>query len=115
MAMIVFTDGKKQLVKHDVAVAIWEILNDEVEPSEDQAVYCEKVADIYLNPYEAPDSYVQRHFEQCVESALKSWVADSRGNPLKPDPTDKQAVAFAEKWQLYVDGVLSNEVRRRWR
>lgn len=61
MAVVVFLDGHRQIVNGEQGVAIWRVLNGEVEPTEQQADYCREIRDLYLNLREAPQSYFDKY------------------------------------------------------
>jgi hypothetical protein len=60
MAYIRFNTGKTGTVSHDKGIAIWQVLNGEVEPENDaQAQFIASIQNIYLDRHNAPESYLK--------------------------------------------------------
>ncbi len=63
MAIIKLTNGNQLTMSHERAVIIWQVLNGEIEGSEEQVTFCSKVERVFLNRYKAPQSYLKRYAE----------------------------------------------------
>lgn len=63
MAVVKLSDGNQLTMSHERALVIWQVLNGEIEGSEEQITFCSKVAKVYLNRYKAPDSYLSHYAE----------------------------------------------------
>lgn len=61
MAFIRFTNGRAMSVSAEQGAAIWRILNDEVQGTPEQQRFCSLIRRIYLNPKNAPASYLERY------------------------------------------------------
>lgn len=60
--MIVFTDNTAKSVSAEQGIAVWNVLNNFKEPeNEKQEAFCLRVKRVYLNPANAPASYLQRY------------------------------------------------------
>lgn len=59
MAFIRLTNKKCVIVPSEKAIAIWRVLNGEVEGTKAQKQFCDQVHSIYLNRHNAPDSYLE--------------------------------------------------------
>lgn len=113
MAIIHRTDGKHEVVDPEIGAAIWKVLNGEIEPSPEQAKYCETVEKIDLNWRKAPDSYIKAHFDTIIPMALSDWMLEVReadghkivtGRVSRPQPGDDFAWNFAKRWGLWYEG-----------
>ena len=62
MALIVTHDNKRHAVSPEKGLAIYQVLNGEIEGTPEQEKFCEQVKSVYLNWRNAPKSYVQRHY-----------------------------------------------------
>lgn len=58
MALVKFFDGRGVELSAEKGLAIWQVLNGQLEPTHEQEKFCEKVLKIYLNWRNAPDDYV---------------------------------------------------------
>lgn len=65
MAVVKLTDGKKLIMPHEKAVVIWQVLNGEIDGTEEQVNFCTKVERVFLSRYKAPASYL-RHYAELI-------------------------------------------------
>jgi len=63
MAFIILTNGQRKTIPAEKAEQIWLVLNNEIEPSEEQVRFCSTVKDVYLNwrNESTPVSYLASH------------------------------------------------------
>lgn len=61
MALIIFTDGSRRIVRAEVGAYMWRILNGEVVPNDKWRAASRTVRRVYLNRTSAPKSYVERY------------------------------------------------------
>ena len=57
MALIILNDNTKRIVSAKQGAYIWRILNNEIEPNDQWAIYCSKIKGVYLNYDYAPERY----------------------------------------------------------
>lgn len=112
MALLRFFDGKNAEVSAATGARIWAILNGEAEPeNEKEEAVATKVKAIYLNYHNAPDSYIEAHFDNIARMVVGSWMvaAEPSGNyqhvvrvavATRPDPTHTWNIEFSKKWGL---------------
>lgn len=60
MAVIKFSENKRQIISHEIAVDIWLILNGEKKGTKEQQKYCENIDKVWLNwrQPDCPESYI---------------------------------------------------------
>ncbi len=80
MALVIFNDGSKVMLKPEQALAVWEILIGEREPENDkQESFCCRVKRIYLNRHTAPESYLRKFPQgQDIEQGSYAQVLGKR-------------------------------------
>lgn len=61
MAYIHFTDNTIKYVSPATGASIWRVLNGETQPTEAQRHYMRRIRRIYLNPQQAPQSYLDKY------------------------------------------------------
>lgn len=60
-AFLYFTDGTHKVISPETGLSIWQALNGDVEPTEQQAEFLPHISNVFLPPSIAPDSYVEAH------------------------------------------------------
>ncbi len=62
MAFVVLSDGSSKSLSAEQGTMVWNILNCVIEPPNDKwDAFCCEVSRIYLNPKNAPESYLKQH------------------------------------------------------
>lgn len=86
-------NGTRMFVEPHKAVRIWEVWNDE-RPARDPREYaiCERIKDIYLNSYTAPESYFRRYPERRPERLEPVRIIDRSRERWVPIETRKDLV-----------------------
>ncbi len=67
MALIRFTNQTIKPLPHDKALAIWNVLNGTVEPTEEQAAFIATVERVYLDWRKAPADYLEKYADTLNE------------------------------------------------
>lgn len=101
VAVIRHNDGRDEIVSPEVAAEVWLILNNEVEPTEEQDGYCSTINRVFLNWRNAPDTYIQRHMSEVRKKVIQEWMRNLDGDYMRPEPTDIENIEFCKKWRLY--------------
>lgn len=117
MAWIKFNDGKDAKCSAETGRRIWDILNGNAEPDEREEAVANRVAKIYLNWHNAPDDYIEKHKDSIFRKAVCEWIVgeDTIGGAFgvaeqkravftRPEPNDKENLAFCKKWGLLKGG-----------
>lgn len=63
MAYVKLTDGTGKYLPADKALLIWQVLNNEVEATDEQRKFCMKIDKVYLNRHKAPQNYIEAHWD----------------------------------------------------
>lgn len=63
MAVVKLFNGDQLTMSHERALTIWQVLNGELDGTDEQKEFCSKVEKVYLNRYKAPDSYLHHYAE----------------------------------------------------
>ena len=71
MALLRLKNGKTTPIAPDKALALWRVLNGEVEGSPEQVAFCRTVDRVYLNWHTAPRSYKHK-YQLAVEQMYDS-------------------------------------------
>lgn len=108
MAMIKFNDESDMPCSAEQGHRYWAVMNGEVEPDEDEMKFCSKIKHIYLNRFNAPDSYIERYREIIFPIALSEWSVDRNGKLMRPG--DESSWEFARRWGLWYMGQPSSIV-----
>lgn len=112
MALLEFVDGRRELVSAQVGVNVWECLNGDIDPDEDQEEFLSKVKRVWLNWRTAPDSYIAQNTEAVLLAHLRlEWMVDRNGELTRPEAGDSEAWEFATKWGLLYQGVKAPKVK----
>lgn len=61
MAFILLKNRKTKFVSPEQGAAIWRIYNGEEQGDKKQMAFVKRIAKIYLNPMNAPKSYLDKH------------------------------------------------------
>lgn len=113
MAMIRLENGDNMEITAEVGAQVWLVLNAEIEGTKEQQEFAETVKKLYLNWRNAPDSYIQERLADIIPMATSGWVISRDTNkPLRPEPGDEQAWAFAKRWGLWENGQKTQLVDR---
>lgn len=112
MALLQFNDGRRELVSREVGENVWACLNGDIEPNDDQEEFLSRVEKVWLNWRYAPDSYIAKNTEEVLYSHLRSvWMVNKQGRLTGPEAGDSEAWAFATKWGLIYQGVVTPKAK----
>lgn len=100
MAFVRFIDGTEKTIKLEQAKKLWSVLNNEVEPTPEQQAFCDRVKHLYISWRKAPDSYLYANKQYIAPMVKDSWIVNSQGVPLRPDPTDKDCIRVSHALKL---------------
>lgn len=94
MAHIRLNNGTTQSLSHEKAVVIWNILQGNQEPTEEQDKFCSKVHAVYLNYLnkDCPVDYIQYHREAIRQQIQHTYQSDFNGRPTRPEPSNKRVI-----------------------
>lgn len=108
MTYVVFSDARKPVYPTlEQGYKMWRI-KEGLDPAEDdkQTHYLNQVKAIYLPWRKAPDDYIEANWEWIRDLALRDWIVNEYGIPVKPDGATNVSGAwkFAKKFGLWDHG-----------
>lgn len=113
MSYVTFHDQRKPAYpKLEQAYKMWRI-KEGIDPPEDdkQVNFLKQVAGIYLPWRKAPRDYIDANWDWVRELALRDWIVDEYGRPVKPDGATgvSSCWKFAKENRLWEHGRITRK------
>lgn len=102
MGYLVYKDGRKKFLPDGQALKLWKSINDPTNLTPSQIEKLGTITRIFINYYQAPESYVLQNIDWIAAIEVGRWSVSSSGSLSRP--IGQRSWDFARKYGLWLAG-----------